>query len=388
MSCREPFEPESIEFLDALVIESVITNELKNQEVRLTRTYKLEDNEPLVENNAEVTVHDSNNNIYAFTQNQEGIYVSDVEFQAEEDLIYQLFITTQNGKTYQSSEVTLTPISEISNLYAELTTKDNGEQGISIFVDSDNTSGEANYFKYDYEETYKVIAPNHFDFDIELTNLTQDANGIEYDIVVTEREQEERVCYSTERSVGIIQTTTNELNNNYVSRFEVNFIPINDSKILERYSILVNQYIQSLEAYTYYNTIDELGSLNNILSQTQPGYVLGNIQPSSESSEKVIGYFEAATISSERIYFNFTDFDIPQPDYFYECDLLTLDYNDNSARDGDINERNALYRLITINNYKLASGIDNSGTIYDIVNPECGDCTSISSNIRPDFWED
>ncbi len=388
VACREPFEPESIEFLDALVVESTITNELKHQEVKLSRTYSLESNEPIIENNATVTIQDSNNTVFTFSQNEEGIYVSDTEFQAQDGLVYQLLIVTQDGKEYLSSDVTLTPVSEISNLYAELVTKDNGEQGISVFVDSDNTSGEAQYFKYNYEETYKVVAPNYFGFDIELTNLIQNANGLEYDIIVTEREQEERVCYTSEESIGIIQTSTNNLGNNLISRFEVNFIPINSAKIINRYSILVNQYVQSIEAYTYYNTIDELGSLGNVLSQTQPGYVLGNIQPISESSERVIGYFETTTVSSERIYFNFTDFDIPQPDYFYDCDLLTLDYNDNSAQDGDINERNALYRLITINKYKLAAGVDNSGSIYDIVNPECGDCTSISSNIRPDFWED
>ncbi len=388
LGCREPFEPESIEFLDALVVESTITNELKHQEVKLSRTYSLESNEPIIENNATVTIQDSNNTVYTFSQNQEGVYISDAEFQAQDGLVYQLFIVTQGGKEYQSSEVALTPVSEISNLYAELITKDTGEQGISVFVDIDNTSGEAKYFKYNYEETYKIVAPNHVNFDLEIANLVQDHTGLRYDIIITEREQEERVCYTTKKSVGVIQTSTNELENNYISRFEVIFIPIDDSRLLERYSILVEQYVQSLEAYTYYNTIDELGGLGSVLSQTQPGYVLGNIQPISESSEKVIGYFEAATISEDRIYFDYTDFDMPQPGYFYECEIWTLDYSDNTALDGDLNERNFLYQLVTVDNWKLAIAVDNSSTIYDVVNPECGDCTSISSNIRPDFWED
>ncbi|WP_191859482.1 DUF4249 domain-containing protein [Hanstruepera ponticola] len=382
MSCREPFEPESIEFLDALVVESTITNQLKHQEVKLSRTYRLEDNEPKTENNANVRIQDSNNTIYTFSQNQDGIYISDTEFQAQDGVMYQLFIVTQDGNEYQSSEVTLTPTSEISNLYAELTTKNNGEQGISVFVDSDNTLGEAKYFKYNYEETYKIIAPNYFPYDISLINLIFiDFGLIEYDIVITEREQEERVCYSTEKSFGVIQTATNDLENNIISRFEVNFIPITSPKIRDRYSIYVEQYVQSLEAYTFYKTINEFSGSNNILSQIQPGYVLGNIQSNSEVSEKVIGYFEAATISSDRIYFNYTDFDIQLPDYYYDCDLRTFDYNDPY-------ERARLYSLVTHNSYKLASGVNNTGTIFDVVNSECGDCTSISSNIRPDFWED
>jgi len=39
-SCIEPFEFETIDFEDTLVIEATITNELKYHEINLTRTFK------------------------------------------------------------------------------------------------------------------------------------------------------------------------------------------------------------------------------------------------------------------------------------------------------------------------------------------------------------
>ena len=386
LGCREAIEPDSIEFLDVLVVESTITNELKHQEVKLSRTYRIDSDEPIIENNATVWIQDSQNNSYSFTQNNEGIYLSNVPFQAMENMSYTLFITTQDGKQYHSEVVNLTAVSEITNLYAELESNNQNEDGIQVFIDSDNSSGFAEYFRYEYEETYKVIAPNYFTADLNLTNFRNVPGSIHYDREITLREQEERVCYTTKKSEGIIQTSTTELDENTLVRFPIRFIPIDDAAIRERYSILVRQYVQSLEAYTFYKTVDDLGIVGSVLSQVQPGYVLGNIISENES-EKVVGYFEASTVSSERIYFDYTDFNIILPAYFYNCNVIILDYLDNTALDDDPNERALLYQFITVDNYKLYSD-PGQGTIYEITNPECGDCTSISSNIRPEFWED
>lgn len=387
INCREPFEIESLDYVNALVVESTITNELKHQEVKLTRTYRLDESAPSIENNATVWIEDSNDITYSFSQSPDGTYLSDIEFQAVENVTYVLNISTQDGRQYHSESVVLTPVSEISNLYAEKVINNNGSEGIEVIIDSDNLTDDARYFRYEYEETYKIVAPNYFPLDLNIINLSQNANGLEYDRVLPVREQEERICYTTKNSVGIIQTTTTDLENNQVFRFPVRVIDIDNSILRERYSILVKQYVQSIEAYTFYKTIDELGGFGSILSQSQPGYVLGNIVSENDSSEKIIGYFDVSTVSSDRIYFNYSDFNLPTPPYFYECNVVTLDYNDNSPHDGDPNERNLLFQFITVNNFKLLNGSDFS-TIYDIVNPECGDCTSISSNIRPDFWED
>src|SRR5690606_13165967 len=124
---------------------------------------------------------------------------------------------------------------------------------------------------------------------------------------LTPREPE-IICYSTEYSTGINQTTTTELNENRVVRFPVKYLSKLDAKMQTRYSILVKQYAQSLEAYTFYKIVKELGSVGNLLSQGQPGYVAGNMVSEANPEEKVLGFFEASSMTSKRIYFNYENF--------------------------------------------------------------------------------
>ena len=81
--------------------------------------------------------------------------------------------------------------------------------------------------------------------------------------------------------------------------------------------------------------------------------------------------------------------------YFYDCEYsadprnvnhLRLDYSITGLAPGTFPERLTLFQLLTNSNYKYWSNA--GGAIYFIVSPECGDCTSFSSNIIPDFWED
>ena len=399
VSCREPFEPDSIEFLDALVVEGTITNELKQHEVKLSRTYALEDSEPTHVNNATVWIEDSNNNNYTFSLANNGLYMSDTEFEARDGVSYTLNITTQDGKEYRSTDVYLTPTSDITNLYAEVVTRDNGDEGVQIMIDNNSTNGLAQYYKYNYEETYKIIAPNWNLFEAILTNFSVASNGdaVQFNTEFVERSQEERICFITEESVGIIQTVTNDLNNNTIEKFPVRFILKDDGILRDRYSILVKQYVQSLEAFTYYDIVNQLGSNENILSQTQPGYVLGNISILNNADEKVIGFFEVSSVSERRVFFNYSDFQLSKPDYIFDCELIELDYTIN-ATCGPCsppirNERAQIYRLLTAFqeenfNYLITEIPQPIEGIWKITNPECGDCTTVGTNVEPDFWED
>ena len=46
LSCTEPFNLKSIDFEDALIIEAIITDEIKYQEIKLSRTFSLEEFTP------------------------------------------------------------------------------------------------------------------------------------------------------------------------------------------------------------------------------------------------------------------------------------------------------------------------------------------------------
>ena len=335
-NCREPFEIEVIDFENVLVVEGTLTNEMTYQEVKLSRTYALNETQANNELNATVWVEDNQSNVYVFTGNGQGIYTSNSQFQAKENTIYKLYITTANGKQYASNETILTPIDELTDLYAELITTVDNREGIQVMVNSDNASGLGKYYRYEYEETYKIVAPNYYRDSLRIEDYYQlgdGTDGVGFTPYFIPRNGLGQICYTTKSNIGTIQTTTTELNDNIISRFPLRFIAKTDPIIKERYSILVRQYVQSIEAYTFYKIISELGSVQSILSQNQPGYVAGNIKSLSNPDEKILGYFETSSVSSKRIYFNYSDFqiDVPPP-YFYECLSITLDFLDNRVQ--------------------------------------------------------
>ena len=88
----------------------------------------------------------------------------------------------------------------------------------------------------------------------------------------------------------------------------------------------------------------------------------------------------------ETHFFNYEDFNLTRPDYFFECEEILLSYNDNSAQDGDRNERNFIIQLVNSDLYTL---VNFQFPEVTLVRPECGDCTTIAnSNEIPEFWEE
>jgi hypothetical protein len=379
-SCTEQYALQSNTFENALVVEATITNELKKQTIKITRTYRLEDTDPTIESGAIVKVTDSENNQYAFELN-DSVYVSTKEFQAVPGRKYRLDITTNEGKSYYSTSETLTTINEIQSIDATVQTV-KGDRGVEINVNSYDPTATSKYYRYEYEETYKIVAPM---WDDEMTRLAPLAPGEEHQaIMILPRTKETKTCYTTKKEDYIILTSTNGLSEDRV-RFPIRFISNQNYIITHRYSILVRQYIQTIEAYTFYKTLKEMSGSESILSQSQPGFFYGNIKSSDNPNEKIIGFFEVSSVSSKRIFFNYTDLfpKEPIPPYFIDCTERVYGDCFNSANPEC--KGGALRSAIATN---LLVHLANSGTTYLMVPPPCGDCTSFSSNIIPSFWID
>jgi len=385
LGCTEPFEIEDRGFESVLVVESTITDEMKTQLVKLSRTSTLDTNVVLFENFAQVAILTSDGERYNFSQDpNSGYYFSEEEFNARPNVSYTLKIRTQDGKSYSSSESVLPPSVPLDEVYTEtINAPSQNMDGVQVLVNTLDPSGQAKYFRYEYEETYKVIAPNPSPYTAEIVDFK--AFPLSYNIVLRDREPE-IICYSTEYSSGINQVATTDLNENRVYRFPVKYLSKDDAKILAKYSILVKQYVQSIDSYTFYKILKDLGSVGNILSQGQPGYVVGNISSDRDESEKVIGFFEVSSVSSKRIFFNYEDLGLEEPPYFVPCEVLSLDYFDNSTLDNDPDDRRALVNYIKYFDYQVLSATTTK--IYKIVQPECSVCTYFSSKVKPDFWED
>lgn len=379
-ACTDPFVIETRDFEGVLVVEATLTNEIKRQSIEISRSIGLVDFGQDVETDAVVTVESSQGNAFDFTFDElAGKYLSNESFSAQPDAAYTLRINTPDGCNYHSTPVTLPPAVEMDHVYPELI-EENGQEKIQILVNASSTEG-AQYFRYEYEETYQLVLPHPSPFTWRIFN--EDDFTRTYEIELIPRRLD-LACYQSRQSAGIQQASTIKLNENKIFRFPVHTIDPGDPIIRNRYSILVKQYVQTLESYTFYKTLADLGKAESLLSQGQPGYVPGNITSACDSDEKILGFFEASSVSSERIFFNYEDVGLEEPSYFIECEHLI------SHEIGP----GLLKRKLEFEKYQVFffEVVPVNGSIpqpvYHISQSECSECPPFSSHIKPDFWEE
>jgi len=388
-SCTEEIDFKTESFESALVIEATITNEFKFQEVVLSRTFAFEEDGPNPETNATVSIV-SNAGEFVFNEIGDGKYVSINKFKAQENLNYTLRIVTNNGREYSSTSTQLTQSTQIDQLYAVRETDDLSVNGMAIYIDSFDPTNNSKFYRYEYEETYKIIAPMWVNKEI----LVLDNFTCEVDLVFKDPTLETQTCYNTVKSIKINQTNTNALNEDRITRHLIRFIESENFILSHRYSILVKQFVQSPQAYRYYETLNNFSEEGSIFSQIQPGFFNGNVFSVSNPIEKVIGFFDVSTVTSERIFFNYTDFypDENIPPFPINCiptnhNQFTISGYCGSLITGLISDRIVYHSGASkIIDYKTGDSIV-IGPFLMLLKP-CGDCTAYGNNLVPEFWEE
>ena len=415
-SCLEELDLETFSeenFVPSLVVEGTLSDELKEQVVYLSRSDVRIDLEtdtiynpflPLglgprdsvkVEPNARVRVLVNGTTTITFPETDPGVYVSEVPFAAEENTSYELLIETSGGAAYRSDPQVLVGKAELTNVYAERMTNEFGIEGIGIYIDGRALDGTAENYRYTYDETYKIIAPAWDDEEFRLTNYDPCAEPVTYTLEIVPREVQNQVCYNTVPSRSIIQNNTAGNTTEVVSRFQVRFISRDDFIITHRYSIEVQQWVQSPNAYSYYNALDAFSRSGSIFSQVQPGTLRANIVREDDPEELVLGQFEVASVTRSRLFFNYDDFfpgeDLPP--YPVNCDPhSSFESHPSYCASGpvantcpqSIIERVNAGTISYVGPNSLGIGTCPGPHVY-VARP-CGDCTLLGSNEAPEFW--
>ena len=398
LSCIEEVDLDGPAATGILVVEATLTDELKAHEVKLSRTFEFQADSVPPETRALVRLESSDSETIRFTHTAEGRYLSERNFAAREGVGYQLVIETPEGITYRSETEELPGKAGIDALYAERGNNENGTDGVFIYLDGTPESDRAKYYRYEFEETYKIIAPEWTPDDFLLTDYDPcDLPSITYNLEIVPRSEEQQVCYQTVPSSMVIQNDATTLATPSIEKYKIRFLGATDFMIRHRYSILVRQYVQSLSAYSFYQSLDDFSSSAGILNSVQPGFIEGNLEAEGGRG-RVIGFFEVATVSEARLFFSFQEL-FP--------DLEAMPYPDNclvqSSPEGHISYcfqgmtgPNTCPESIVelVNQGKIAyvsPNTENLGSCpgpYAYVSRECGDCTTLGTNEVPEFWEE
>ncbi|MFP2996185.1 DUF4249 domain-containing protein [Spongiivirga sp. MCCC 1A20706] len=361
-----------------LVVQAELTDSLSTQKIFLSRSSLLNSEEILFEQNAQVSIEDSSGNIFSFQEISPGEYHSIAPFNATVDVSYQLNINTNDNLRYTSSAEMLSGTAKIDRLYVERIVSDKGIEGVGVFVDSENLNLNAQNYRFEYDETFKVIAPLWNAFDAIVVSTSPPEVDIEL------REKEERICFEDRFSRSIILGSTSDLSSNSLNRFLVTFLPRTDYAISHRYSILVKQKAISAENLSFYQTLKDLSNSESIFTDTQPGFLEGNIRSIDNEEEKVVGLFEVNSVQSQRLFFNYEDLFPGEelPPYAINCNLVSPPLVTPGGR-------SPLIEAILSGRLKyfaLNEGQIPDGGPFLMTARACSDCTALGSNVIPEFW--
>ncbi len=357
-----------------LIIDAVITTEIKKHQITLSYSYDFDADEPTYAKNASVGLTDENGNSFSFQQiNEKGVYEATIPFKAEENIAYTLVVNTEEGKTYTSKPEKTSGASTIDKISVRTGTDNLNNDGVYFTVETQD-SDDAKYFKYDYVETFRIVAPYWTNERL----VVESIQPFEYRKELGT--DAAKICYVSNSSKDIIIHDIVSSNSTKVN-FDFLFYKKNNYKINERHSILLKQRVQSFDAYNYYKALKKISSSDDIFSGVQPGNISNNIIP-SDTNDNVIGYFEVSHVSTKRFFFNYTDlYDDMEVNYIEDCQLL------NPPLSGELLAPSPLLLSLQAGNLYYADGA-NAAVPFTLVTEGCGDCRKYGNTEKPNFWID
>ena len=421
-ACIDPFEFQPRDSEGILVVQATVTDTFEKQIVVLTRAENLENVNIEVRDSinvftpfvntfnervnpeiaAKVKLLDDQGNQFDFEDLGEGLYQSINEFALIENVGYQLQIMTSNNERYESGFESLAGKSQIDDLYAKRDFNENGDEGVMIFADGSDLTGNSDFFRYEYVETYQIIAPSFNGAQLEIireeTEFVNDTTILFPDAKVVSITEEEQVCYNSASSNTINLASTTALTSSTIAGHIVRFIDRNNPIISHRYSILAKQFLLNGEAHNYYQDLNNFAQRESVFTEIQPGFLESNIRRTDINNGLVLGYFEIASVAEKRFFFNYVDF-FPNealPPFFGDinCNRIIAPALGNPERDGPQPmgcPGPSLIPRVLSNEISYLGINDSPGDCegpYLMIPSICSDCTILGSNIKPDFWID
>ncbi len=361
-ACRDPYKPDIVSSSESyLVVEGVLNAGAGPTDIRLSRTFKLDDAAHFeTENNALVMVEGKDNTTRQLTMSADGVYTSpDLGLVMDQE--YRLHIVTTAGKEYLSDYV----IAKKTPLIDSVSFRQN-DKGVQVYVTTHDHTNNTRYYLWNYDETWEIRSYYFSYYKYE--------NGYTYPVDRTPAEDISR-CWKYGSSQNILIGTSASYQVDSLPEAPVNFIGNGDEKLAIRYSTLIRQNALDKKGYEFYEMMKKNTENLGTIFDAQPSQIKGNIHSVSDPGEPVIGYLSASTTEEKRIFINATDLDSWRFNQF--CPSYTIANDADSIRTA-YESGAEVYDAVTLGIVVVS---------YLFSEPACVDCTARGGSLnRPSYW--
>lgn len=390
-ACVEEFQIESQSYDQLLVVDGSISDRPGTHEIRISYTVPIDseaDNNPVT--GAEVWVEDNLSNRTDFIEANNGIYRSPIGFAGVRGRSYSLFITTEDGRQYQSTPQLLVASPEISKVYNRFEVISGNETeealpGAQFFIDVDDAAESTQFYRYEWNDTHQVIVPYTKNY-----HATLQISG---DYTITSFDEEVKECYRERKFNELILATSAGNVSGQLKEVPIKFSPSNDFDVTTAYSIEITQRAISAEAYSFYRKLELFNESNGSLFDKQQGMIVGNIVSRDNPNEKVLGYFEVSGETTRRVFLELSDLaEGVLENTFRPCYSVPLiEYDQGTLRDfyeaNDVEEGQRQLVMGVRSQYELFDIMPGlSGPTYLLAHRFCVDCTYNGIVGKPDYW--
>lgn len=361
--CKKPYEPPVITAANRILVVDGVINTGSNSvtSINLNRTRNLNDSLSggIPELGAKINIVAADGTAYPLKDTAgTGIYTSAV-LSLDNARQYKLTITTAEGRSYASDLVPVRPTPPMDSVWYE-------QPGdLTFYVNTHDPSGNTRYYRWDYLETWE--------HDAQLQTVWGVKNGMIFQV---DSNTQHSQCWTTRLSPDIHLGSSSRLNADVIERAPLTVIPNGDSRLDNKYSILIRQYALTVDAYNYWSLIQKTSERVGTLFDLQPTQLTGNIHSLTSPGEPVIGYISACSISQQRLFLFNTDLqNWAHNSVIYSCDSTQIPVNPTD------------YRIYTFPDTLFAPWYFISNGPLVLASKQCLDCTLFGgSNKKPSYW--
>jgi len=369
--CRKPYNPRPVKNPPRILVVEGNINPSSGSDLtvfRLTRTVPSGSSQTSPVLGALLTVEGDNNASYQLTEGNAGYYYYQ-GLNLDTTRRYRLHIKTTDAQDeYLSAYVPVKTTPPIDSIGFTLR-----NDGIQLYVNTHDPKNSTHYYRWDYEETWQF----HSQF---YSAFYSDGTGI----IPRLPSQQIYYCYADSLSSDIVVGSSAKLSSDLIYQQPIKFIPSTSERIETKYSILVNQYALTSDAYNFWANLrkntEQLGSIFD----AQPSNINGNIYSVSKNSEPVVGYITACSVKSKRIYISNSQ--LPRlwlPVTPYHCELDTFLLRDRNGED----ETRQLIPLPSVSLIVSQAEVNGLSIGFTAADRTCVDCTLRGFTSKPSFWQ-
>ena len=280
-----------------LVIDGFIVPGNDSTVILLSRATNVTDTViPHPETGAHIQVVGESNDAHELVEERPGRYIS-TGLNLNSSQQYKLTIATTNGQQYQSDFV---PVKQSPGIDSVSWNRDTAGN-VQVYADTHDPAGNAQYYKWDYIETWQYRSSYNSFFDWQNNQL-----------VLRTAEEHVYDCYKNNFSPGVNIATT-KLKADVVYRQPVVQVVKGTQKISVKYSVLVKQYVLTKEAYLFWESVKNATEQQGSIFDLQPSQLQSNIHCDNDPAQVVIGFVSASSRQQKRLFISLDDV----PDWGY-----------------------------------------------------------------------